>query len=458
MPVQQIVYHMLRVFMKTEVLKDSDVSEALSNYHIKTLMLWACELKSNSFWTSDLNLVRICVELLRVLSVWLTDARCKHYFINNCNLIDIGFDVTVIASQLNLIDEVWLSTWFVNIYIRKCSMLCPGNVMSLFSDVSTNTKLQKAVSAVVNYRLNTALIDTWCVLQLGESFISHGVYRYSLTVRSCVCWMTELAKTDTYLPLYFTAVAFLHVAVKISRNGFTDELTDVLTLVTGQFISTRRHHSQCSSELSLSKATKLMKVVANSSQSTMQLIEIELSKATDLNTSELVELLQRSAVEHLTTYRQLEAREFGSVGTIVTTDFEALYAYKHGDYQRRLQLSTQNVHTLLYAVKMPDVPTYPEFIQLLDDDIVSLTALTLIVDPECRANGSNVFISQLTLSLYLMTQCQLKLRHSVTSLAQTLDYIKVAQRRLQSKCRRALDQLTLKLTKHRLLLQSSERW
>jgi len=180
--------------------------------------------------------------------------------------------------------------------------------------------------------------------------------------------------------------------------------------------------------------------------------------ATDLNTSELVELLQRSAVEHLTTYRQIVARDFGSIATIVTTDFEALYAYKHGDYQRCLQLSTQNVHTLLYAVKMPDVPTYPEFIQLLDDDIVSLTALTLIVNPKCRLNYYNACISQLTLSLYLMTQCQLKLRHSVTSLAQTLDYIKVAQRRLQSKCRRALDQLTLKLTKRRLLLQSSERW
>jgi len=36
--------------------------------------------------------------------------------------------------------------------------------------------------------------------------------------------------------------------------------------------------------------------------------------------------------------------------------------------------------------------------------------------------------SQLTLSLYPMTQCQLKLRHLVTSLAQTLDYIKVAHR------------------------------
>ena len=91
--------------------------------------------------------------------------------------------------------------------------------------------------------------------------------------------MTELSKTGPHLPLHFTAVAFLHVAYKISSIGFTDELMDVLATLAGQPISRRRHPNQCSSELSLSKAAKLMKVVANSSRSSMQLIEIELSKA-----------------------------------------------------------------------------------------------------------------------------------------------------------------------------------
>jgi len=143
-----------------------------------------------------------------------------------------------------------------------------------------------------------------------------------------------------------------------------------------------------------------------------------------------VELLQKSAVEHLTSHRQIVLRDFGSVATIVTTDLEALYAYKHGDYQRCLLFSTRNVRTLLYAKRTPDLYTVPEFIQLLDDEIVSLTALTLLVNPDLRNDQSGHYsISQLTLSLYLMTQCQLKLRHSVTSLAQTLDYIKVAHRR-----------------------------
>jgi len=436
-PVQQIVYHMLRVFVKTELLKDSDSSDSLSNYHIKTLMMWACELKSNTFWTGDLNLIRISVELLHTLSVRLTDTRCKHYFINNCNLMDNYFGVETIASQLKSLSKEWLSSWFINNYIQKCSLLCPGSGSSLFSDISTNTKLQKAVSAVVDWRLNTALVDMWNELSLSEWHITCDVSRHSLNVRSCVCWMTELSKRYTPLTVYFTAVTFLYVAYKISRTGFTDDLMDFLATIAGEFVITRRHRSQCRSELSLSQQPTL--------------------SAADLNTSELVELLQRSAVEHMTTYRQLEARDFGSVATIVTTDFEALYAYKHGDYQRCLQLSTQNVHTLLYTVhtsdidRMPNIATYPEFVQLLDDDIVSLIALTLIVNPKCRVWNLNAVISQLTLSLYLMTQCQLKLRHSVTSLAQTLHYIEVAQ--IKHPAYGTLDHLTLKLIKRKVLMK-----
>ena len=88
---------------------------------------------------------------------------------------------------------------------------------------------------------------------------------------------------------------------------------------------------------------------------------------------------------------------------------------------------------------------------MLDDDIVSLTALTLIVNPECRVRGDsgNVRITQLTLSLYLMTQCELKLRHSVTSLSQTLEYIDVALRRHRPGD--TLNRLTLALIKRKVL-------
>jgi len=396
----------------------------MSNYHIKTLMLWACELKPTSWWTENLNLVRICAELLNTLSVWLTDTRCPHYFVNNCNLLDTSSDGAVASKYLMTIDETYLSTWLINNYIGQCARLCSQSYISrLFDDVSTSMKLQKAVSEIVRWRLNTSLLDMFCTVRMSEYYIPAQVSVCSLTARSCAYWMNELTKIDKRLCVYFSAVALLHVARKISRNSFSDELVDILSRTLGY------NFNQCCIVMS--------------------------QRTTELNTSELVEFLQKSAVEHLTTYRQSVAPDFGSVVRIVTTDFEALYAYKRGDYQRCLQLSTQNVHTLLYANYILSVPTFPEFIQLLDDDIASFIALTLVVNPECRGHSNTAFISQSALSLYLMTQCQLKLHHSVTSLAQTLDYIEVAQRRHPRK--HTLDQLTLKFIERKCNLKICHR-
>jgi len=54
---------------------------------------------------------------------------------------------------------------------------------------------------------------------------------------------------------------------------------DILAAIIAPFVGPRRYSNQRSSSLSLSKAAKLMKVVANNSRSTVQLIELELSKA-----------------------------------------------------------------------------------------------------------------------------------------------------------------------------------
>ena len=133
----------------------------------------------------------------------------------------------------------------------------------------------------------------------------------------------------------------------------------------------------------------------------------------------------------------------------MTTDFEALYAYKHGEYQRCLQLSTQNVHTLIGARITSPVLAHSELIQFMDGDLVCVIGLMLLVDLSCRVRSIHIPISQLTLSLYLMTQCQMTLHYPVTSLAQTLHYVEVARRKLGHHC--TLDQLMLKLTERNTL-------
>ena len=106
MPVQQIAYHVLRILMKTErwiPINDSTGSKILTNYNIKSLMLWACEVEPSSWWVEDMNIVSICVELLHILSVWLTDACCPHYFIDNCNLFDLRHNTHRPNVQLQLL-------------------------------------------------------------------------------------------------------------------------------------------------------------------------------------------------------------------------------------------------------------------------------------------------------------------------------------------------------------------
>src|SRR6218665_1192031 len=66
---QQIVYHLLRFLSKRELIQKDcpKEDEVLCTYHLKTLMLWACEQKSPEWWNSS-SVISICSELLKMLS------------------------------------------------------------------------------------------------------------------------------------------------------------------------------------------------------------------------------------------------------------------------------------------------------------------------------------------------------------------------------------------------------
>jgi len=164
---------------------------------------------------------------MHTLSVWLTDTRYPHYFVNNCNLLDNSFNVGRAVSKLMSVNEGNLPTWFVNNYIARCANRCPDNVTRLFSDAGTSWKLQNAVSGIIRWRLNTSLYDSWRAVDFAEFIVpAHDlpVGFTQLTVRTCAHFMNQLAKIDKRLSVYFSAVALLHVACKMTRNGFSDKL------------------------------------------------------------------------------------------------------------------------------------------------------------------------------------------------------------------------------------------
>ena len=460
LPVQQIVYHMLRIFVKIERLTDSSANaEAgmLSNYHMKTLMLWACELKTNSWWTVELNLIEICVELLQVLSVWLQDARCKHYFINNCNLLRRPDCVT--ATRLRSVKDERLAEWFINNYVHKYSEFCRYNILRklwFYTDIRNNTTfIPQSAFALSNWRLNHSLLLSWDHFSSSQHHIANLVYACrSLSVRSCFHFISELAKVDQRLIIYFTAMELLNVAVKTSNGLLTEELLLALAAIcycVAQTPSTDEIQ-RCFYESLQKFTTEELAVTSRpTDERLLRLLQVKQTVFHNLNKTELVSLLQQSAVEYLTAFRRVEARDFGSVVTVVTTDFEALYAYKLGDYQHCLQLCTHNVRMLISAYIFSTICFFPLFIQLMDDDIVSLIGLVAIVDKSFTEDPLKRGIRVLSLSLYLLAQCQLKLRYSKTSLAQTLDYIVFASHKCSLAELLAVEQLVLKFAEQKIL-------
>jgi len=156
-PIQQILYHMLRIFMKTERLTDSANNtdkSMLCNYHIKTLMLWACEVKPLDWWTGGYTLVSLCMQLLQFFDQWLTKMNGQHYFINDVHYLHYfdKFTIDTIAAVVNSTTEQCLSRWFVDNYIRKCAELCPDNISLLFGDVMTSKILHDTASTILKWR------------------------------------------------------------------------------------------------------------------------------------------------------------------------------------------------------------------------------------------------------------------------------------------------------------------
>jgi len=149
-----------------------------------------------------------------------------------------------------------------------------------------------------------------------------------------------------------------------------------------------------------------------------------------VNTVRLRCSLMKSAVERLIRVHQAMSHDYIAVTTIVTTDYEAMYAYKCGEYEKCLQLCEQNVNKLQFVPKLTYVCMVPssDLLVLMDDDLLSIIGVTVELLEPVKIDYSNL-VSQLTLSLYLLVHCKLRLRHSMTSLAAVLHLVLFHYRR-----------------------------
>jgi len=287
--VQQIVYHMLRFVFKQEILRKADGKEhdlaKLSNYHIKTLMLWQCERKPQSWWSAESSFIKLCSSLLHKLSDWVEHRHCQHYFISSSNLLDyfVKDGSTMIRNSLrSLADESILLWWFIENYLCRCALYCPGEVSVLFEDIGSSDKLQIAVDAVVDWKLNTMPQE-----------LCKDYYRFELmtlchilfNIRTDTMWiqpfMKELQNIDLRLQDYFVAVMSLFVAYRVglSRNSPTKDMLEILWTLYAPYTASVSDISTSGPEhLCILKAIKLATVSTDRS-SALEMLYDEMSKA-----------------------------------------------------------------------------------------------------------------------------------------------------------------------------------
>ena len=197
-PTQQIVYHMIRSLAKQElfVIFHEKDPEILSNYHIKTLMLWSCESKSPDWWNSNC-VIDLCAQLIQKLANWTEEKKCPSYFLDNYNVFGIHllrkssqYHETI--EQLQKFSKTeYLTTWFKNNYVSQMYSRIkknihlenlwnesPGKTKSM-SGLPSLTEIKNLHSSIAEMELKFLIIVN-CTVTTHHYFMSRwskGLYK-----------------------------------------------------------------------------------------------------------------------------------------------------------------------------------------------------------------------------------------------------------------------------------------
>jgi len=276
-PVQQIIYHMLRFVLKHEIFsktKDSDKNlPKLCNYHIKTLMLWECEQRPQSWWSAESSFVKLCSSLLYKLCDWVADECCQQYFITNCNLLDHFVDDASLAicnSLKKVADVSFLLKWFVTNYVGKYTQF-PSAVLS--EGICSNEKLLRVIHAAIE------LSHKYQSSEYAISFWSHTLcFNSELTL----ILLQELQNSDMHLLNYFTAMAYLRAAYTTSVYSLSENMLEVLWTFfdpsTAAINKSFPAGHECAGILSVRKAVKLA-TFSGVRSNALEMLHNEIAKA-----------------------------------------------------------------------------------------------------------------------------------------------------------------------------------
>ena len=275
---------MLRFVLKREVLpktnENSSYLSELKTYHIKTLMLWECEQKPQTWWSVESSVVKLCSLLLQKLCDWISKKCCQHYFVSECNLFDHFVDDTsfVICSSLNrLVDASVLLKWFVENYIREVVSSFSAEMSAVFTDICCTgiSETADAVNAIAALKSKLAADEQSREYALRE--IPILVFFHLLNPR--LLRMTKIKNIPMRSRHYLVAVASLRIAFTVSIHGLSEDLLEVLWWLFDPCTAAVTTSSPKNDGLmSIRKAIKLA-TLSNVRSNALEMLHDEMSKA-----------------------------------------------------------------------------------------------------------------------------------------------------------------------------------
>jgi len=280
-PVQQIVYHMLRIILKREVFSkiNEKLKQKFSNYHVKTVMLWACERNPSTCWSEESSLVKLCSRLLLKLSDCVAERHCQHYFISSCNLLDYldEDDSWMICNNLRtLADESVLLSWFVENYVRKCAQI--ANVAVFSENFCSIGEVAITMNAIIDWKLSRLSHITYREYVEIESEFLLLNFLIRRDAQGTLMIMKELMHCDSRVRDYFAALVSLRVAYTVSIHSLSADLLEVLWTI---FLSCNPaifDTAFSARQLSIRKAIKLV-ALSNDRHNALDMLHNEMAKA-----------------------------------------------------------------------------------------------------------------------------------------------------------------------------------
>ena len=240
-PIQQILYHMLRYFAKQQLCRKDYKGEnqIFCMFHLKTLMLWACELKSSYWWKSNCVL-GLCSQLLGTLKKWIGKKYCPHYFIPQWNLFDYKMNQSRIDETLEMLSAFCnvqnLTDWFQTYYILKVVDVLV--MAQLFTPADSFHILDTSRDCTVLYQLMQDFLtvdNTYLSTDFNRYIISNHYYNIHWTDRAFRLILSNSFNSQPRQLLDLASV-FLRLAWNVTHKE-VKELSNVEVLdVIGQVV------------------------------------------------------------------------------------------------------------------------------------------------------------------------------------------------------------------------------